>query len=218
MAAESKADGKARIQDVVEEIHDDAEEGSSGSEEDAAPEAKASSSTPSAQASTTKKKKKKKKVAKALQSLLKGKDKEVPQALVDEVLHRVQEEQGPNAEGADEQSVRKALEAMKIVDMLQGKSGVGGKNKKDAGDHKVCACGPGSVIDLLTQPVPQIGTLELHMVKPPSSRFSLGEGPPEADGPIEPSKPREEVRQEPYPLPKDFQWSQIDMTDDAQAC
>jgi hypothetical protein len=151
MAAESKADGKARVQDVVEEIHDDAEEGSSGSEEDAAPETKASSSTPSAQASTTKKKKKKKKVAKALQSLLKGKDKEVPQALVDEVLHRVQEEQGPNAEGADEQSVRKALEAMKIVDMLQGKSGVGGKNKKDAGDHKVCACDPGSAIDFPTE-------------------------------------------------------------------
>ena len=36
------------------------------------------------------------------------------------------------------------------------------------------------------------------------------------DGYIEPSKPAEEVRQEPYPLPKEFEWSTVDVTDDIQ--
>jgi glycylpeptide N-tetradecanoyltransferase len=40
--------------------------------------------------------------------------------------------------------------------------------------------------------------------------------PPEADGYIEPSKPREEVRQEPYPLPADFEWSTINVNDPSQ--
>jgi hypothetical protein len=43
-----------------------------------------------------------------------------------------------------------------------------------------------------------------------------GEGAPEEDGPIEPSKPSNEVRQEPYPLPKDFEWSFVDIGDEAQ--
>lgn len=40
---------------------------------------------------------------------------------------------------------------------------------------------------------------------------------PEDDGFIEPSKPREEVRQEPYPIPKDFEWCTVDITDAKQA-
>ena len=44
----------------------------------------------------------------------------------------------------------------------------------------------------------------------------IGEGPPEADGYIEPSKPQEEVRQEPYPLPNDFEWSTLDINDPVQ--
>jgi len=39
---------------------------------------------------------------------------------------------------------------------------------------------------------------------------------PEEDGYIEPSKPKEEVRQDPYPLPKDFEWSVLDITEFAQ--
>ncbi|KZT71329.1 N-myristoyl transferase [Daedalea quercina L-15889] len=50
-----------------------------------------------------------------------------------------------------------------------------------------------------TQPVPQ-----------------LGEESPTADGYIEPSKPSEEVRQEPYPLPKDFGWTTVDVNDPVQ--
>lgn len=36
------------------------------------------------------------------------------------------------------------------------------------------------------------------------------------DGPIEPSVPPEQVRQEPYQLPTNFVWSQIDMEDSEQ--
>lgn len=36
------------------------------------------------------------------------------------------------------------------------------------------------------------------------------------DGFIEPSKPPEEVRQEPYPLPKDFEWTTVDINDPVQ--
>lgn len=46
--------------------------------------------------------------------------------------------------------------------------------------------------------------------------LSLGEGPPIDDGYIEPSKPRDEVRQEPYPLPKEFEWSFLDIGDPKQ--
>ncbi|KAF7363519.1 Glycylpeptide N-tetradecanoyltransferase [Mycena sanguinolenta] len=90
---------------------------------------------------------------------------------------------------ANEENVRQALEQMKIMDVVKGKAGIGGHNKKDMGAHKFWA----------TQPVPQ-----------------LGEGPPVDDGYIEPSKPREEVRQEPYPLPKDFEWSTLDINDPKQ--
>ena len=46
--------------------------------------------------------------------------------------------------------------------------------------------------------------------------FVAGEGAPELDGYIEPSKPPEELRQDPYPLPKDFVWATLDLNDDAQ--
>jgi len=53
-------------------------------------------------------------------------------------------------------------------------------------------------------------------ISPQSTHTWLGDGAPEEDGYIEPSKPREEVRQDPYPLPKDFEWSTLDITDPVQ--
>lgn len=38
----------------------------------------------------------------------------------------------------------------------------------------------------------------------------------ETEGPIEPNRPRDEIRQEPYPLPKDFEWAIVDVQDPAQ--
>jgi len=133
-------------------------------------------------------KKKKKKMSKARKLLNKLKGNEVPQVMVDKVLERAKEEGGPEAQGLDEEKVRMLLEQLQVNDVLQGKSGLGGKNKKDAGDHKFWS----------TQPVPQYGEEA------------------EEDGPIEPSKPTEEVRQDPYPLPKDFEWSIIDLADEVQ--
>ncbi|KAH8106829.1 N-myristoyl transferase [Cristinia sonorae] len=144
-------------------------------------------STPST--SSNKKKKKRSKALKALNSLRGGGKDKIPQELVDVVLNKVKTEHGDTVPDANEATVRAALEQMKIRDVIEGKSGIGGKNKKDVGTHKFWG----------TQPVPQ-----------------LGEDAPEEDGWIEPSKPSSEVRQEPYPLPKEFVWSYVDLSDDAQ--
>jgi len=50
------------------------------------------------------------------------------------------------------------------------------------------------------------------------SSENVGDETPQEDGSIEPDKPREEVRQEPYPLPKDFEWSILDINDPKQVC
>ncbi|KAJ3554472.1 hypothetical protein NM688_g3090 [Phlebia brevispora] len=144
---------------------------------------------PQASIPSTSSKKKKKKRSKAIKVLnsLKGHKDGVPQEVVDVVLEKVKET--GEAPGADEETVRLALEHLKIKDLVQGKAGLGGKNKKETGGHKFWA----------TQPVPQ-----------------LGEEPPIEDGYIEPSKPASEVRQDPYPLPKEFEWSIVDVSDDAQ--
>lgn len=131
-----------------------------------------------------KRKKKKKSRAHKLLSSLKPQD-SVPQAIVDQVMQKVKIDDPANA-NVNEADVRKALDQLKLMDVLKGKSGIGGKNRKEMGEHKFWG----------TQPVPQ-----------------LGEAPPTDDGYIEPSKPREEVRQEPYPLPKDFEWCMVNLAD-----
>ncbi|PSR94116.1 hypothetical protein PHLCEN_2v4544 [Hermanssonia centrifuga] len=90
-------------------------------------------STPST--SSKKKKKKRTKALKALNALRSNKSDSIPQDLVNVVLEKVKETGG--APGADEATVRAALEQMKIKDVIQGKAGIGGINKKDTGGHKV---------------------------------------------------------------------------------
>ncbi|KAI0034011.1 Myristoyl-CoA:protein N-myristoyltransferase, N-terminal domain-containing protein [Vararia minispora EC-137] len=175
---------------TVTEVYDDAsayddrDVNDSESGEDDGPAA--GPSDPSiATPSSKKKKKKRSKVSKVLNTL---KGKEVPQVMVDKVMEKVNEEHGDQPL-MDEESIRRLLEQLKVNDVLQGKAGLGGKNKKDMGDHKFWS----------TQPVQQ-----------------FDDAPAEQDGPLEPSRPREEVRQEPYPLPKDFEWSTIDLDNPAQ--
>lgn len=81
-----------------------------------------------------KKKKKRSKVARAI-SALKGDT--VPQAVVDQVVAKVKEEHGESSPAADEETVRELLRQLKLKDVAEGKAGLGGKNKKDTGDHKV---------------------------------------------------------------------------------
>ncbi|KAJ7743688.1 Myristoyl-CoA:protein N-myristoyltransferase, N-terminal domain-containing protein [Mycena maculata] len=86
-------------------------------------------------------------------------------------------------------NIHEVLEKLKTIGLDEGKAGVGADSEKNAEAHKFWG----------TQPVPQ-----------------LGEGPPVADGYIEPWKPREEVRQEPYPLPQEFEWATVDIKDPTQ--
>ncbi|KAI9441266.1 N-myristoyl transferase [Lactarius indigo] len=158
--------------------------GESGSESEA--EVPATASAESGPSRPSKKKKKRSKISRAI-SALSGDT--VPQAVVDRVVAKVKEEHGEDSPAADEDAVRQLLKQLKLRDVAEGKAGLGGKHKKDAGDHKFWA----------TQPVPH-----------------YGDSAPEEDGYIEPSKPREEVRQDPYPLPKDFEWSVLDITEPAQ--
>ncbi|PVF98877.1 N-myristoyl transferase [Serendipita vermifera] len=138
---------------------------------------------PSSSATVSKgKKSKKKKKSKTSKTA-----NEIPQAVVDHVVSEIRQKHGPETtESIGEEQVRMALEHLKIMEVLKGKAGIGGKNRKDMGEHKFWS----------TQPVPQ-----------------LGEAAPQQDGPIEASKPVSEVRQAPYPLPKDFEWVTVDITD-----
>ena len=89
-------------------------------------------STPST--SSKKKKKKRSKAVKALNTLTGGGN-HIPQSVVNVVTNKVRESGEVN--GVDEATVRAALEPMKIKDYIEGKAGVGGKNKKETGGHKV---------------------------------------------------------------------------------
>lgn len=83
-------------------------------------------------------KKKKKKKSKALKLLSALKPQEtVPQAIVDQVMQKVKADDPSNA-NVSESDVRKALDQLKLMEVLKGKSGLGGKNRKDMGEHKVC--------------------------------------------------------------------------------
>lgn len=82
-----------------------------------------------------KKKKKRSKVAKALNAL-KGKS-EIPDALVNEVLDKVKAEGNVPEEELTVENIREVLDQLKIMDVVQGKAGLGGINKKDMGEHKV---------------------------------------------------------------------------------
>ncbi|KAL0071326.1 glycylpeptide N-tetradecanoyltransferase [Marasmius tenuissimus] len=185
MSASQSTPTAAKIADVIDTTQD-----SDGQEE--SEDEQIETQDQNAPVGSSSKKKKKKKRSKALKVLnsLTGKSDEIPQAVVDKVLETVKASGVEGSEQADEENVRQALEHMKIMDVVKGKAGIGGINKKQMGEHKFWA----------TQPVPQ-----------------LGEGPPLEDGYIEPSKPREEVRQDAYPLPNDFVWTTIDVNDPAQS-
>ena len=126
--------------------HEEEDRASSASEEELATtrdtrEAGASSSR-GGDPSKKKKKKKKSKASKALNAIVdkvSGRDNEganIPDEVVGEVLDRVKRE-NPESKGLDSDEVRRTLAALKIMDVLEGKSGLGGKNRKDMGEHTV---------------------------------------------------------------------------------
>ena len=107
---------KAKAQDVVESDHQESTDDDSASP-------------------STSKKTRRSKISKALDALH-GKS-EIPQALVDQVLDKVKAEGTPGSSEATQQNVREVLEQLKIMDVMKGKAGLGGVNKKDVGEHKV---------------------------------------------------------------------------------
>ena len=122
----------AYIEEVEENVENaQNDEGDSHGEDQEPPQA-SSSSAPAPSGSKKKKNKKKSKLSKLLQP-----SGEVPQQLVSHVVKEVQTKHGAGTEGTDEASVRALLEQLKIIDVLKGKSGLGGKNRKDMGEHKV---------------------------------------------------------------------------------
>lgn len=100
---------------------DESEGGSEGAEEQTTPAPSSSSS-----------KKKKKKKSKAISKLLKSAS--TNDALVQTVLEKVQAEHAD----ADPELIRSALQQLNLKDVVAGKAGLGGKNRKETGDHKVC--------------------------------------------------------------------------------
>jgi glycylpeptide N-tetradecanoyltransferase len=92
---------------------------------------------PSTSAAPKRNKKKRSKGSKATKFIdaLSGKS-DVPQQIVDEVMDKVKQEHGEQSEAAKEENIRLALQHLKIQDVLRGKAGLGGINKKDTGEHK----------------------------------------------------------------------------------
>lgn len=122
----------AKIEEIqTNQITQDHEDSGSDDDVEVQDEAAAEPST-----SAPKKKKKKKSKASRVLNTLRSKE-QIPQEIVDTVLNKVQVEHGENVPGVDEATVRATLEQLKIMDVMKGKSGIGGINKKDIGDHKV---------------------------------------------------------------------------------
>lgn len=136
----SKSTENTKVEEIISDAVQEGQlEDGSGSESDGDANAEGEETAGSAElaqgSSSKKKNKKKNKALKALNAL-RGK-KEIPQQVVEQVLEKVKVAGGEDAAGADEDTVRAALEQLKIMDVAKGKSGLGGKNKKDTGGHKV---------------------------------------------------------------------------------
>ncbi|CAO3681504.1 unnamed protein product [Umbelopsis ramanniana] len=90
---------------------------------------------------------------------------------------------------AKEAEMRKKIEAMvQALSNMEQSGAIKASGRKDMGDHKFWN----------TQPVIQHG-----------EDFT-------EEGPIDPSVPRDQVQQEPFPLPKEFEWCEVDIQDDKQ--
>ncbi|GJJ12605.1 hypothetical protein Clacol_006848 [Clathrus columnatus] len=175
------------------------EDGQSSDEDDVQEITPTSSNEPSSSTGGKKKKKKKSKAIKLLSAL--KPQQAVPQAIVDQVMEKVKADDPGNA-NVNEDDVRKALDQLKLMDVLKGKTGIGGRNRKEM----VLGYAAGAAAR-------QDKRLPSLFKQVSNQNLSLGEAPPIDDGYIEPSKPRGEVRQEPYPLPKEFEWYTVNLDD-----
>lgn len=117
------------------EDHEDVEQTDSEDEAYDVNERAGSSSAAGSSDGKEKKKRKNSKVSKAL-SALKGKS-GVPDELVNRVLDKVKAEGSVPEQDLTTENIREVLNQLKIMDVVQGKAGIGGLNKTDMGEHKV---------------------------------------------------------------------------------
>lgn len=204
-----------RTQEIIDTTHDsDHEDHSSGSEPEHQGHA---TNTPDApQASSSKRKKKKSKATKVLDSLRGNKNAPVTA------------EQGAGVASPSAEAILQALNQLNLMDALKGKSSVAGRGKNAVGEHKVSSpfgqtLSPPYVTIFskfwATQPVPQSGKPNrLDLGARLNGYYPTGDQPAAEDGYIEPTKAIQDVRQEPYPLPKDFEWAILDLNDPKQVC
>lgn len=121
------------VQEIINATHEsDREDHSSGSEaehpghKDSSPEAP--------QASSSKRKRKKKSKATRILDSLHGN--ETLQSVVD---HVVKAEQGAGVASPDAEAVMQALNHLKLMDALKGKTSITGRGKNTLGEHKVAS-------------------------------------------------------------------------------
>lgn len=105
------------------------------------------------------------------------------------ILKALEDELNKNKDtkNLDKNNLRDLLSQLNLADIASGSAGVGQGNKKDLGQHKFWS----------TQPVslPQEGTL---------------------DGPIDPTTDITKFRKEPYPLPNDYEWVDLDLNNEQE--
>ena len=119
---------KAKGKQAIDTVYDDNE---LSGDESGGSEPEQPSNEPGIQPSPSKKKKKKKKSK--LARILNPISGSTEDKLVETVLEKVKAEHAD----ADEDTVRAALQQLNLKDVVAGKSGLGGKNQKDTGGHKV---------------------------------------------------------------------------------
>ena len=118
---------KAKGKQIIDTVDDDNE---LSADESGGSEPEQSTNEPDAQTSSSKKKKKKRS---KLAKILNPGSGAAEDKLVETVLEKVKAEHAD----ADETTVRAALQQLNLKDVIAGKSGLGGKNQKDTGGHKV---------------------------------------------------------------------------------
>lgn len=123
-ASRQKDKSKETVDTTLEEEHPSDSEGDDHEDQ---PEIENQPST-----STSQKKKKKKK------SKSKRKD-AIPDEVVEAVMDRVKNDESVTSHmEVNAENIRQVLQQLKIMDVVKGKAGPGGLNKKDIGEHKVC--------------------------------------------------------------------------------
>ncbi|PPQ93264.1 hypothetical protein CVT25_015262 [Psilocybe cyanescens] len=141
---------------------------------------------------------------------------------VQEDTNVVESSLAPSTSASQKKKKKKKSKAKKVLDILRGKDEIPQEVVEQVLDQVKAEGGAGAAdanVENVRQALQQMKIMDVAKGKAGIgglNKKDLGEGPPVEDGYIEPSKPREEVRQEPYPLPKDFEWSVLDISDPAQ--